>query len=109
MNTAEGVLGPIPTEVKATVKALEPDAEVILYGSRARGDHREDSDWDFLVLVDEPVTVARTDRIRHALYEIEWSRGEVISCIVRSRKQWRSDEYRALPFHWAVDHEGVTV
>ena len=35
---------------------------VLLFGSRARGDHRPDSDVDLLVVVDDAVT----DTIRHA-------------------------------------------
>jgi hypothetical protein len=34
--------------VKQAVHAVEPDAEVILYGSRAREDARSESDWDSL-------------------------------------------------------------
>jgi len=37
-------------DVKCTVLELDPEAEVVLFGSRARGDARADSDWDFLVL-----------------------------------------------------------
>jgi len=33
---------------------LEVD-EIILFGSRARGDFRADSDWDVLVVLSEPV------------------------------------------------------
>lgn len=32
-------------QIKASVKELEPNSEIILFGSRARGDEREDSDW----------------------------------------------------------------
>ena len=32
---------------------LPKGAIVILFGSRARGDAREDSDWDVLILVDK--------------------------------------------------------
>jgi predicted nucleotidyltransferase len=36
--------------VKTAVHALSPEAEIILYGSRAKGTARADSDWDFLIL-----------------------------------------------------------
>ncbi len=38
--------------VKQEVTKIDPKAEIILFGSRARGDFRMDSDWDFLVLLD---------------------------------------------------------
>jgi predicted nucleotidyltransferase len=58
--------------VKQAIHDIEPDAEIILYGSRSRQDPSPDSDWDFLVLVDGIVNDARTDAIRHRLYEVEW-------------------------------------
>ncbi len=42
----------IPQMVVARIVAQFPDVErIILFGSRARGDHRPDSDWDFLVVM----------------------------------------------------------
>ena len=40
--------------IRDTIRASEPTAQIILYGSRARGDAREDSDWDVLATVDKP-------------------------------------------------------
>lgn len=94
-------------QVKRVVHEVEPDAEVILYGSRSRGDALSDSDWDFFILVDGPVNDERTDRIRHQLYEIEWECGVVLSSIVRSREEWNSALYRSLPFHQRIDQEGT--
>jgi predicted nucleotidyltransferase len=94
-------------QVRLAVYGMEPDAEIILYGSRSRGDSVPTSDWDFLVLVDGPLNDERIDRIRHRLYEIEWESGEVISSIVRNREQWNSDLYRAMPFHQRVAEEGI--
>ena len=94
-------------QIKQTVHEMEPDAEIILYGSRTRGDAISESDWDFLILVDGPISDERTDRIRHRLYEIEWESEEVISSIVRNREEWNSDLYQAMPFHQRVQQEGI--
>lgn len=40
--------------IKAVLEVV-PDAGVILFGSRARKEAREESDWDILVLTDEQV------------------------------------------------------
>lgn len=39
------------TEIKSTVCRFLPEAEVILFGSRARGDNQYNSDYDILVVV----------------------------------------------------------
>ncbi len=93
-------------QIRQAVYEVEPDSDIILYGSRSRGDARSESDWDFLILVDGPLSDERTDRIRHRLYEIEWESGEVISSIVRNREEWNSDLYQAIPFHQRVQQEG---
>lgn len=96
-------------QVKEAVLKIEPTAEVILYGSRARGDSNADSDWDFLILVDGPVDDGRVDRIRHRLYEIEWESDQVLSSIVRSRQQWNSQPLNGTPFHQNVELEGIAL
>ena len=95
--------------VKRTVIAIEPSAEVVLFGSRARDDAHAESDWDFLILVDGPVNMERKKRIRHQLYEIEWENDTVISSIIHNRKIWKSDLYQVMPFHENVTREGVVL
>ena len=59
-------------QVKQAILEIEPSVEIILYGSLSRGDFNEDSDWDFLILVEGTVDDKRIDNIRHRLYEVEW-------------------------------------
>jgi len=94
-------------QIRQTVREVEPNAEIILYGSRSRGDAVWESDWDLLILVDGHLSDERIDRIRHRLYEIEWESGEVISSIVRNREEWNSDLYQAMPFYQRVEQEGI--
>ncbi len=35
-------------------RVLSKGSMLFLYGSRARGDYHEDSDWDLLLLLDKP-------------------------------------------------------
>jgi predicted nucleotidyltransferase len=97
----------ILSKVKEAVLRLEPSAEVVLYGSRARDDFREYSDWDFLVLVDGPVDTVRTDRIRRMLFDIELDTDQIISSIIRSRQEWNSPRYSVVPLHKNVEREGI--
>jgi predicted nucleotidyltransferase len=88
---------------------MEPDAEIILYGSRARQDSDTQSDWDFLILLGGPVSDERIDKIRHRLYEIEWECDEVLCSIVRNRKEWDSPVFKSIPFHQNVELEGIVL
>ena len=101
--------GVLLEQVKRAVREIEPDAEIILYGSRSREDSRTQSDWDFLVLLDGPVNDERTDRIRHRLYEIEWKCDEVLCSIIRNREEWSSPLYQSTPFCRNVGAEGIVL
>jgi predicted nucleotidyltransferase len=94
-------------QVKHAIHEVEPEAEIILYGSRSRGEALPESDWDFLILVDGPVDDKRIDNTRHRLYEIEWESGEVISSIIRNRDEWNSGLYKTMPFHQRVQEDGM--
>jgi predicted nucleotidyltransferase len=73
--------------VKQAVYQIESEADIILHGSRARGDAQAEADWDFLILLNGVVDDERTDRVRHRLYDIEWDCGEVLCSVVRSRQE----------------------
>jgi Nucleotidyltransferase domain. len=99
----------IVQKVKEAVTRIEPSAEIILYGSRARNDYREGSDWDFFVLVDGEVDYIRTDKIRHQLHEIEWDTGEVLCAIVRSKSEWADPQNEIIPLFKNIRLEGIKI
>jgi len=41
--------------VRKKIRDIDPEARIILFGSRARGDSNPNSDWDFLILTRKEV------------------------------------------------------
>jgi len=93
--------------ISASIRKSDPRAQAYLFGSRARGNHRADSDWDVLILVDdEKVTDSLENRFRDGLYDIELDQGQVISTFIYPKSKWEQD-LRFSPLHTAVELEGV--
>lgn len=95
--------------IKDKAKAVIPaDSEVILFGSRARGDAHEGSDWDILILLNK-------DRIQFSDYglysypfrELGWELGQYINVVLITKKRWQED--MASPFNENVNEEGIKI
>lgn len=102
MNSRSSVLNLIRT----TVRSFEPDASIILYGSRARGDAREDSDWDIVVLLNKP-PMPHDERyaIAYELWDKGQDIGEEINTLVYTKDQW--DSAPPSLFKYNVREEGI--
>jgi len=94
-------------QCKRAVRNAVADSEVVLYGSRARGDCKRGSDYDILVIVNGPVDMALEKRILDNVYPLEVESGQILTLAVYSREQWDSRLYQAMPFHKNVEREGV--
>ena len=95
--------------VKTAVHALSPAAEIILYGSRARGAASADSDWDFLILLPSPRDKTLEAQIKDCLYDVELETDAVLSSVIRSKQEWLSARYAVLPLRQQIEKDGVTV
>jgi len=96
-------------EIKKIVTKKYPDARIILYGSRARGDFRKDSDWDLLILLNkERITNDIEETITNPLYDLEIDYGQVISPMIYSINDWNSI-YSVTPFFKNVMREGKSL
>jgi predicted nucleotidyltransferase len=96
-------------EVKQRVRKFLPAAEVLLYGSVARGTQDAESDYDILVLTSEPLSKEEETSVDDSVFELELATGFVVSTIFCSKEQWDTPLYRAMPFHWEIDRDAVVL
>lgn len=69
-------------------------SSVWLYGSRARGDARADSDWDLLILLDkDEITTEDFDRYGYPFIELGWLYNADITPQLYTRREWQSRQF----------------
>ena len=74
---------------KTANSVVQSDGQVILFGSRARGDNREDSDWDLLIILDkDKLTWEDKHKISDAFYDLELQTGQLMIPIIHTKKFW---------------------
>lgn len=97
----------IQDRISKSIHSKDPFAEAYLFGSRARGDFRQNSDWDILILVNEnKVTNEVEDKFRDELYDIELDSGQVISAFIYPKEYWNSTLIYS-PLYKNVSREGI--
>ena len=99
----------IVAAVKEIVHRYDESAEIILFGSRARGDWHEESDWDFLILSHLPETGNAKEEIRKAIYkEIELETFDSVFILFHNREVWHNKD-GVTPLYYNIQEEGVLV
>lgn len=94
-------------KIKDILHHIVPQAEVILYGSEARGDADAKSDIDILILVDKDhLSYHDITTITYPLYDLELSENISISPLVYTLKQWNNRPFKT-PFYINVMNEGI--
>ena len=90
--------------LKQRIQEITPVEQMIVFGSRVRGDAIEESDLD--VFIELPVL---TPALRQQIFEIAWEisldRGVVISTLVASGP----NPLNGQPIRLAIEREGVVV
>ena len=92
-------------KLKETAKRVVPKGgQVWLYGSRARGDAHEDSDWDLLILLNQPsVTTDDEDAIAYPFVVEGWKNDSDISPQIYTFSEWQARSFT--PFYKNVEHD----
>ena len=74
---------------KRAHEVTPPGSTILLFGSRARGDARPDSDWDVLILLDkEKITAEDHDAISYSLFELGLDHEELVNTILYTKTDW---------------------
>ena len=89
-------------------RRILPNEKVILFGSQARGDAREDSDWDLLVIVNADSTNL-DDEIRYAypFTKLGWTHNIDMNVLLYAQSDWEKRNF--MPFYKNILKDGIEI
>lgn len=105
MSQVECVL---PKQLELLLTRLAPRLEPVelwLFGSRARGDARPDSDWDLLAIVDDDAPVCVTDPL--FAWEITRASDVPVTLLVTRRSDLAAIWGRPNTIGYDLAHDGI--
>ena len=98
----------ILTAVRELAKELFADSKgsVYLYGSRARGEAVNSSDWDLLIVADDGLDTENAfEKYAYPFTEIGWKLGEQITPLFYTRSEWEAEQNTA--FYINVQNDAI--
>lgn len=99
----------ILNKIVGAINKTAPDSEVYLYGSRARGNAKDISDWDLLVLLNLPyLSFDFETKIMDSIYDLELETGEIISPLIYAKKDW-FEKHSITPLFENIENEGIRI
>jgi len=95
-------------EIQALKRQLLPNERVILFGSQARGDAREDSDWDLLVLLNKEKRnfIEDYDNYAYPFADLGLKYNALINAKIYTTKDW---ETHPSVFRCNVEQDGIEI
>ena len=94
-------------EIQTLKRQILPHEKVILFGSQARGNAREGSDWDLLVLLGKN-NKEQTDKDK--IFEfvlMGWKLGVYLSIKLYTENEWEKRRYS--PFYENIVNDGIEI
>lgn len=86
-----------------------PVEQVILFGSKARGQDDPESDIDLLVLTSRPLPWKEQAEMIWAMSPLQRKHDVIVSLVVAASREWNEGVYQVLPIRREVDRDGVAV
>ena len=89
-------------------KVLPKGAQLILFGSQARNDAHEESDWDLLILLKKKHPKEDVfGSYAYPFVELGWEYGTYFSPKIYTYSEW--NERKGSPFYENISKEGVVL
>ncbi|MEW6381198.1 MAG: nucleotidyltransferase domain-containing protein [bacterium] len=98
----------IASEFHQRLKAIVPVLDLLVFGSRARGEASVESDLDVFIVV-ETITPMMRQRISEIAWEVGFEMDRIISTIVATPDQLENGPMAANPLILKIEQEGVRV
>lgn len=76
------------SSVKKLISPLVPAAQVVLFGSRAAGTATNESDWDILILTQQPVNHSLKKKIFEKVFPLSVQIASFINLLIVQEQDW---------------------
>lgn len=83
--------------------------EIILFGSKARGDSNEYSDVDIMVIIDGEELRDNRNKLSEIAFEVNYKHDTNIYAGIGYTSKWENSEYLRLPLPFSISREGVVL
>ena len=95
-------------EIKTLKRQILPDEKVILFGSQARGDAHEESDWDLLIILNsESANLDDEIKYSYPFSQLGWGYNVDFNVLLYSKNDWEKRNF--MPLYKNVLSEGINI
>lgn len=94
-------------KIKKMAKEVIPSGgQLFIYGSRARGDANEGSDWDLLIILDKSkIEQSDYDNVSFSFTMLGWENGQSVIPVLYTKEEWENSTF--LPFYKNVEKDKI--
>jgi len=96
-------------EAAQTLKSQFSIEEIVLFGSKARGDHDAFSDIDLLLVTTEPLHWKDEKAIVEILFDIGMSHDVIFSPLFASMEEWKGGLFAEFPIYAEIVRDGAVI
>jgi predicted nucleotidyltransferase len=96
-------------EAARTLKSQFCIEEIILFGSKARGDHHAFSDIDLLLVTTKPLHWKDEKAIVETLFDIGMTHDVIFTPLFVSKEEWKGGLFAQFPIYAEIVRDGAVV